>query len=206
MPTPIAHIVLGKKIHQHFFPHLDFPSFIVGTSFPDIHGISQLNREQTHSKKIRLKDVSTKDPFLAGFQTHSLIDLIVNQFGQDKMSSISPKTNRKNSVVLSLYRDKILYSEIKNWPQIGSFFDHVYPQETAMGVSVKNIQIWHNWLQEYFKKRSIKKTLKAFFDDPSQSQSINEIIKLFKEMDQDPRIKKEISYLTENIISLVKKE
>lgn len=206
MPTSITHIVLGKKIHQHFFPHLDLPSFIVGTSFPDIHGISQLTRQQTHLQDIHLKDIDIKNPFLAGFQIHSLVDLIVNRFNQEKISSISSKTNKENSIILSLYQDKILYPEINNWPQIRSFFDRVHPQETDMGVSIKNIQEWHNWLQEYIEKKSIRESLKVFFKTSDQDQYLNEIIKLFEKMEQDPRIKKEISYLTENIISLVEKE
>jgi len=206
MPTPITHIVLGKKIHQHFFSHLDFPSFIVGTSFPDIHSISQLNREQTHSQKIHLKDIDTKDPFLAGFQVHSLVDNIVNCFKQNEILSISSKESVDNRVILSIYRDKILYPKINNWPQIRSFFSRVYPQETDMGISVKNIQEWHAWLQEYFEKKPLKESLEVFFNTFDPKHSLNEIVKTFEEIDKNPIFKKDILDLTENIISLVEKE
>lgn len=206
MPAPITHIVLGKKIHQHFFPHLDFPSFIVGTSFPDIRYTSQLTRTQTHLQNIHLKDVDNKNSFLAGFQIHSLIDLIVNKFNQKKISPFLLKTNIKNNFNLKYYQDKILYPEINNWPQIRSFLDCVYPQETNIGVSKKSVQEWHDWLQEYFKKGPVKKPLKMFFENIDQPQLIDKTIKSFEKMERNSRIKKEISYLTENIISLVEKE
>lgn len=206
MPAPITHIVLGKKIHQHFFPHLDFPSFIVGTSFPDIRYISQLSRTQTHLQNIHLKDINAKNPFLAGFQIHSLIDLVVNKIGLEKMSSFSLEKNSENILAFKFYQDKILYPEINNWPQIRSFFSRVHPQETNRGVPIKNIQEWHDWLQEYFEKGPIKKSLKTFSQHIGKPQLADEIIKSFKEMEQDPRIKKEISYFTKNIISLIEKE
>ena len=152
MPAPITHIVLGKKIHQHFFSHLDFSSFIVGTSFPDIRYVSQLTRKQTHLQNIHLKDVDTQNAFLAGFQIHSLVDLVVNKSGQEKMSSFSLEKTPKNYLTLKFYQDKILYPKIDNWPQIRSFFDRVHPQEMDMNLSVKNIQEWHDWLQKYFEK------------------------------------------------------
>lgn len=206
MSAPITHIVLGKKIHQHFFPHLDFPSFIVGTSFPDIRYVSQLTRQQTHLQDIHLKDINTKDPFLAGFQIHSLIDLIANKIGQEKMSSFSLEKNRENGLALKFYQDKILYPEINNWPQIGSFFDRVYLQETDMRVSIENVQAWHNWLQEYFEKGPTEKSLETFSKNIGQLQLVDKIVKSFKKMEQNPHIKKDISSLTKNIISLVEKE
>jgi len=206
VPNPITHIVLGKKIHQQFFSHLDFPAFIVGTSFPDIRYISGLTRTQTHLQDTHLKDIDTKNPFLAGFQIHSLIDQIVNNLGHQKMISLSQEINMENVTSFKLYQDKILYSKINNWPQIASFFDCVYPQETEMGVSIKNIQEWHTWLQKYFKEGVNKKTLKRlskFYEQPKLEENI---IKSFNELDKNPLIKKDILELTKNIISLVEKE
>ena len=122
------------------------------------------------------------------------------------MISLSQEINMENVTSFKLYQDKILYSKINNWPQIASFFDCVYPQETEMGVSIKNIQEWHTWLQKYFKEGVNKKTLKRlskFYEQPKLEENI---IKSFNELDKNPLIKKDLLHLTENIISLVKKE
>jgi hypothetical protein len=79
-------------------------------------------------------------------------------------------------------------------------------EETRMGVSIKNIQEWHTWLQKYFKEGVNKKTLKRlskFYEQPKLEENI---IKSFNELDKNPLIKKDLLHLTENIISLVKKE
>ena len=122
------------------------------------------------------------------------------------MISFPLRINTLNIVSLKFYQDKILYSKINNWPQITSFFDCVYPQETKMGVSVKNIQEWHTWLQKYFKEGVNKRTVERFSKSYEQSEFAKNIIESFKELDKNPLIKKDLLHLTENIISLVKKE
>ena len=122
------------------------------------------------------------------------------------MISLSQEINMENVTSFKLYQDKILYSKINNWPQITSFFDRVYPQETEMGVSVKNIQKWHTWLQKYFKEGVNKRTVERFSKSCEQSEFAKNIIESFKELHKNPLIKKDILELTENIISLVEKE
>lgn len=206
MPAPITHIVLGQKIHHHFFPQLDFPSFIVGTSFPDIRYISQIKREKTHLQNIRLKDVDTKNSFLAGFQIHSLIDQIVNPFNTEKFVSFSLEKNRRNVLALKFYQDKILYPKIKNWPQITSFFTRVYPQEIDILNSKTCLQKWHHGLGQYFKNGPIKKSLSFFTQVIGEEITEEEILDQIKKMSQNSLIKKKFLNLEKNILSLVEKE
>ena len=189
MPTPITHVVLGKKIHQHFFPHLDFPSFIIGTSFPDIHHITQLIREQTHLQDIHLKNINTQDAFLAGFQTHSLVDLVVN------------KDNR-----FQFYQDKILYPKINNWPEIASFLSQPQTQKVSFNISSEDIDKWYTCLQKLFLNGPNSQGIKLFCQMTDQPQNLPEYSNLLKEYGLDPNTEKQILKLLENIISLAKKE
>lgn len=206
MPAAVTHVVLGQKIHQQFFSHLDFPAFIVGTNFPDIRYISELTRTGTHLDNQQLKDINTKDPFLAGFQVHSLVDQIINIINHKQMQSYSLEINTENVVSFKFYQDKILYSKIDNWPQIKSFFDRVYPQETNMGVSKERVQEWHVWLQEYFINGANKKLLNGLSKLYNQPELGKYMSILFKKMDQNTAIKKDILQSVDNIISLIEKE
>lgn len=205
MPAPITHIVLGKKIHQKFFSHLDFPSFIVGTSFPDIHYFSSLKREQTHSKNMQLKDIETQNAFLAGFQVHSLVDLVANKFGQKQMLSFSLEQNRENGLALKFYQDKILYPKINNWPEIQSFFNHTYTHKITPSISKEEVQEWHNWLQKYFEKGAVKKCLKIFNEKINNPELTPKVLQSLKNIEKNTNIKKGMATFSEKIISLIEK-
>ena len=151
MATPIAHIVLTDKVFGKYFKDKNKKDFFIGTSFPDIRYLANIEKKTTH-----LSYNKEKNSFKAGMRFHSLIDEIWNKFvrSNDNFILYSKSRNSVNDITsLKLLEDELLYGKINNWKQYIKFFDEVLSDELSFNIPEKKIKKWHKILQKYFLRK-----------------------------------------------------
>jgi len=153
MSSPITHIVLTEKVFDKYFAGLDKKKFIIGTSFPDIRYLANLDREVTHFESMRMKDILGEDSFVAGFHFHSVVDRVMKENNKrlDLYSYFPP--NAENTVeAIKTVIDMALKPKIDDWSEIRNIFDEVLDDELVFGASRVVVERWHSMLQDYFVK------------------------------------------------------
>lgn len=156
MAGPVTHIVLALHI-LHLLPtHIDIPTFIVGTSFPDIRYLAGLSREATHIEQVSWDDVCNEPcSFRAGMLFHNLVDIIrLEQFEGDFYDRMSPDLYSATyrylfPIILKTAEDAWLYRKVNNWQTISSYFDCIYQEELDFEVDSIIIRDWHERIQKY---------------------------------------------------------
>lgn len=156
MAGPVTHIVLALQILHLLPPHIDIPTFIVGTSFPDIRYQAGLSREETHIEPTSWNEICDEPcSFRAGMLFHNLVDIIrLEEFEGDFYDRMSPDlysaTHRHLfPLILKTAEDAWLYRTISDWQTISSYFDCLYQEELDFGVDPAILQNWHARIQNY---------------------------------------------------------
>lgn len=151
MAAPIAHIFLALKmlagpLHGLF----DEPSFIIGTSFPDIRYLGTIDRNKTHFKKVTLDQIKNEpDAFRAGMLFHSLVDEQRERYMQrQKVYGMLPKF-KYNGQCLKLIEDLIIMKKFTPHSTISTYFDQVHTAELQFNLEKKVIDHWHKIIQAY---------------------------------------------------------
>ena len=152
MSAPITHIVFTEKIFDKYFSGLDKKKFIIGTSFPDIRYLANLDRSVTHYESTQLKNILNEDSFLAGFHFHSVVDRVMKE-NNDRYDIFSffPENTKNASEAIKTIFDVTLRPKISDWNKIENIFGEILEEELLFGTSKVVVERWHAILQNYIK-------------------------------------------------------
>lgn len=163
MASQISHIVIADKLFDKYFAKLDRRAFYVGTVFPDIRYLGEVERTVTHGGKVLFTDALTEtNAFEAGMILHRSFDLARERFLISQgIYNYYPKDWITMSA-LKMYEDELFYGEVKRWEEIRSFFNSVLDDEKKWGVSEQSLLKWHTGLSDYFTHQPTDESRKHF--------------------------------------------
>lgn len=154
MAAPITHVVLAEKIYSKHLEKFERKNFYLGTLFPDIRYLAELDRNITHERGWHLKNVlGSKTSFEAGFKLHSLIDEIREKFMWEQGVYDWYERTGYLTRALKFLEDEILYDKIKTWVEIQGYLSQTAEEEKNYGASETEIITWHNILHLYMSQK-----------------------------------------------------
>ena len=200
MAAPAMHIIMANKFYRKHLVGKNYSEYIVGTSFPDIRYLAGLKREVTHLENHTIKDIlEEKDAFMAGMRFHEMFDEARAKFWEaDGIYKILSGTQYSSSA-LKLYEDLFFYDELKNWDEITTFFDTIYPFEKEIVKDESIILKWHNILKKYLAKKPSDGETEAYIE--SLTITHNAVLKEMKILDELEKSFK----IKQRVLSLVTK-
>lgn len=204
MPAIITHTVLSHKVFDKFFADTHKESFFIGTIFPDIRVLGVVERDRTHFKNLRLKNVVSEDSFLTGFRFHSLVDEAREQFMRERnVYELCPES-KYVELALKRLEDEMLYEKIENWGEFIAYLNTILPQQIEFGVDLATIKKWHGTIQEYFSQKPsamFRVALSAKIG--IQEYGIEEINRLVETMKENQEIERVIEEFYDTFEELV---
>lgn len=205
MAAPITHIALTQKIFDKFFGNRRKKDFFVGTCFPDIRYPTNINRDKTHFEDITLNDLKQNNSFWAGLKFHSILDIVREKFiVKNNIYSFCPKS-QFIAQSLKIVEDQIFYQRIKNWQEYIDYLNKILPEETKFGITKKDVQKWHELLQEYFANQPNKKSIENLIIGIGLSKKVaDEINQNIKKIKNNNKVINIINNLYKNFDSLLK--
>lgn len=188
MPTQITLVVLTDKVFDQFFAKRNKAKFMIGTTFPDIRSLAQIDRDITHHKPKSLDEIKElKNDFEAGMEFHNLVDAVREEFFESSGVYSKYKSSWGKSAI-KLVEDKLLYKKIKNWNEYISFYDIILPEELNFGIAKPYVKNWHKMLQQYFKKQPDLDSIKAFIEPLFSPKKIELAAKVFAKAQFDSQV------------------
>lgn len=204
MAAPITHIVLAEKVFDRYFSGKERAEFMVGTSLPDIRYLGVIDREKTHSFNLRLADLQVLSSFEAGFNFHSLVDEVRENFVvKNGLYGMMPDS-KYNVSILKLLEDQILYPKINNWNEISEFFNKVFKGEEELRISVEDLKYWHESIKRYITFEPTEESLRGFMQVlkiPEDTEE--EMVRMLKIVKQNQTLISKISQMYEEFESLI---
>jgi len=154
MASEIAHIVAADTLFDKYFSHLDRKQFFIGTVFPDIRKLGEIDRSATHRENLAFDDVASEsNSFRAGILLHSLFDSKRSEFLVSKGMYNWYPYDFVTDGALKLLEDEWFYDRVSRWPQINSYFDEIPDEERLWDVAEASLWKWHVGLQDYFRTK-----------------------------------------------------
>ena len=153
MPAPISHIVLAEKIFEKYFAGMNREKFLLGTSFPDIRRMGNIERGKTHLDKICFEDLRDENPFMAGYKFHSLVDKTMDNYRE--VTELYPLFSSLGyqDASMKVFADIVLYDRVKGWEEIIKIFEKIADEELQFGVEKEVVRRWHEKLMKYFAQK-----------------------------------------------------
>ncbi len=150
MAGEATHIILADQIlAQKGTPYVR-KDFLVGTVFPDIRYVCDLERDATHSREITLGSVfSEPDSFIAGAKFHSLVDKTRNDFIKSAgLYDLCPPF-LYDQQSLKFLEDELFYSRYGSWKEVGKYLESVRQVPAKYVVSEEVVTQWYAVLHGY---------------------------------------------------------
>jgi len=151
MASEITHIVYGKKIFDRN-NLVDWPKFVVGTIFPDIRYIAQVDRDLLHTYGTSEESIPTLNAFESGKYVHSLIDEKREAYIKSRGIYDLIPLNNISAGALKLVEDSVTYSLYSDWESVIISLDDIYEEELANGITKEIVHKWHQFFQGYMKQ------------------------------------------------------
>jgi hypothetical protein len=151
---PLVHVYLSEKWLEEnpsFIQEKDHQAFILGSVFPDIRYMGELEDHQTHLQGVELVDVCCAgDPFDAGVKFHCYIDDLRFQYIANStiMEHLSDLPKEHMDLFLKLLEEEIILPKVDR-KKISQYFKICYEEE-CMIASEEQVKKWHALLQRYF--------------------------------------------------------
>ncbi|MDO8266062.1 MAG: hypothetical protein Q7T41_03930 [Candidatus Saccharibacteria bacterium] len=178
MAAPITHLVLTNKVYDKFFSDKDKAQFLVGTSFPDIRYLKEIDRDKTHLDVTSIEDVKQEGSFKAGMLFHNLLDHKREEFLLSKnIYSLCPESKWLTQAV-KFAEDKLLYTKITDWKPYADYFNDILEQELTFDVAEIHLEHWHRTLKDYFSQDPTPESRSAFGHALSFPQNVVDEIEL----------------------------
>jgi len=148
MPGLISHIVIALSILNGPLADKNKQEFLVGTCFPDIRYLAEIDRKKTHNFSATLKSIQTEpSSFKAGMDFHNVVDMVwFDYIEKHSVLKMLPQNSHAHKY-LKLFADTLLYRQIKNWQPIAQLFDTVWDQEKILNIPDHTIKGWHEFIQ-----------------------------------------------------------
>ena len=158
--APVTHVVLAEKWMKASCQYTETQkkSCIVGTLFPDIRYIAQIERKKTHDTGVTLAELrSEKSAFLCGKKLHSYIDEERAKFIQsrglyDILATRFRVPKEHIHSFLKFLEDELLYNKLNTERTCGALLS-IDAEEKASQVELPILKKWHIVLGLYFMQR-----------------------------------------------------
>ncbi len=150
MAGEATHIILADRILADRGTQYNRRDFIVGTVFPDIRYLGDLDRDVTHLREISMEHVlSETDSFIAGAKFHSLVDKVRNDFIKTAgMYDLCPPF-LYDQQSLKFLEDELFYPEYGLWADALKYFEQVREVPVAYPVSEEIVAQWYAIIRGY---------------------------------------------------------
>ncbi len=200
MASIITHIVQGKKIFDRLPRRMNWEEFVIGTTFPDIRYLSDINRDVTHIYDTSEDKVPFTSSFEAGRYVHSLIDerrvVLLKQLGMFDMIEY----NYVNETALKLFEDVVLFESFGDWNEVIKTFSNTLPEELQYVPNIKEVEKWHKGVQEYIKNGPNQASwLKQFKTSGFTKDKVQPILLKVEEYAENPRLREILLNLNKKI-------
>lgn len=151
MAAQITHIALTEKIFDKYFADKNKQEFVVGTNFPDIRRMANIERDLTHFNNETMESVvAEENSFMAGFRFHSLVDIDSTLYRRNSgLLNLFPKSIYLHEGVKA-FEDRVMYGKVSDWEEIRQMFDVVLEEELQFGTSLEIVKNWHDKLKKYY--------------------------------------------------------
>jgi hypothetical protein len=150
MAAPITHLVISEKIFNKYIKEKNKKEFFIGTLFPDIRYLSEIDREITHFDSLDFNVLKKEESFTAGLKLHSMLDRARQKFiVSNDIYSFCPES-KYPAQSLKLLEDKIFYQYVDDWREYINYLEDILPEEKKFGINNEDIKKWHQLLQKYF--------------------------------------------------------
>lgn len=190
MAAPITHIILTDKIYNKYFSDKDKKQLYVATSFPDIRHLGVIDRGATHFFDVKIAELKMMPAFYAGLKFHSYVDEVREKFLHHYQAYSLLPSSPYLTQALKLYEDKLLYSKRSDWTEIADYFNELLEEEKSYQIKEKDLQRWHQLLQEYFLTEPGEKSIQAFIKALGlKKEMADEIIKVISEIEKNEQVK-----------------
>lgn len=205
MANQITHIVYADTVRRKFLAdkQIDEAKFYVGNMFPDIRVLASITRTETHSDNPTVEEMlKIENSFEIGAYCHVLIDREREKvLKRLNFYDLFPE-KRLLKYAMKFIEDEITYSRIKNWPEIISYFDVVFDEETKL-VPQKFVLKWHDLIRAYFTEPPNRKTVNNLLTGIGMDINIIEsIFKIMEEIKRKPEALKLIEITQEKLFNL----
>lgn len=200
MASIITHIVQGKKIFDRLPRRMNWDEFVIGTTFPDIRYLSNIDRDITHIYDTSEDKVPFTNSFEAGRYVHCLIDerrvVLLKQLGMFDMI----ENNYVNETALKLFEDVVLFESFGDWNEVIKTFSKTLPEELEYVKNIKEIEKWHKSIQEYI-KNGPKHTswVKQFKTIGFTKEKVQPILQKVEVYSENPRLREILLNLNKKI-------
>jgi hypothetical protein len=192
MAAPITHVVLAEKVYTKYFSNKNRKEFLVGTCFSDIRYLGVIDRSKTHYEENDFADILKSDAFTAGMRFHSFVDNVREKYMNEKgLYAFFPESAYLTQAV-KIFEDEVLQKKIKDWGEIGGYFEEIDEGEMKFGIAEEDVERWHTLLRHYFSGTYISdEVIKRFVADMGRPESMSEeMIRVLKEVsDRDKAAK-----------------
>lgn len=148
MASQITHIVYGKKIFDRN-QLSNWDDFVIGTVFPDIRYLAQIDRDLTHIYDTSEDKIPKDNSFKAGHYVHCLVDEKREEFldSQDVYELLN--ATRLTGVALKFVEDEVVYDLFNQWQELQVTFDKVHDDQLILGIKHEDAKKWHGLIKQY---------------------------------------------------------
>lgn len=157
---PVAHVIVASiwAEQREEYDNKEMQELMIGTVFPDIRYLGELQRVQTHPANVDLNDIIEADtPFAKGVYLHAFLDQQRRLYIEKKqtlslLSYLLPDLILENpDTFLKLVEDAWLYQEYYD-PSWHRLFSRTCPEQIERGSSVYNAMRWNMIVSHYLRE------------------------------------------------------
>ncbi|HLC49009.1 MAG TPA: hypothetical protein VJI96_01325 [Candidatus Andersenbacteria bacterium] len=185
MAGEIAHIVYAARLLTHMKDNVSYPSYWVGTVFPDIYRIGRISRFPTHIRPVSLSALVGNNDFTTGVRVHSWVDATHELYFKEHAIFEKLPWHPLLPFAFELFEDEVLYDSYEDWHLIIRALATVDPDEERMIHNRPHIQAWHALLQTYFRSAPSDESRLAYMEklqlSSHSAKEINSIVSDLRE-------------------------
>ncbi len=149
MAGEATHIILADRVLMQKGLQYDRAQFLLGTVFPDIRYLGDVERGATHDREASLERVLFEtDSFIAGAKFHSLVDKTRNDYIKAAgLYDLCPPF-LYDQQALKFLEDALFYPRYPHWKMVTSFFEKI-PKVPRATVAPDIVERWYTLIRDY---------------------------------------------------------
>ncbi len=202
MASEIAHVVYADRLLRQKPVAQDQQQFLLGTLFPDIRRVSNVNRSQTHNKYKKLDlDLEGLDDFEKGWKFHVWCDMRRTEILLKKGFYDIEEVREGYYLSHYILEDRLLWDKYNNWETLMNFLNNPPYYQLFEELNRSDWNFWYMILAEYFQaKPSRESVIKYCKAQPSIGSRVEQIANEIESFEKD---KKLVEILNEVYLEMV---